>query len=113
MIKVTIYRTAVGIQSFEMTGHANYAKHGQDIVCAGASAVVFGSINAIDALCDVQADINLGKNGGFLTYTLPKHLDNEMGKNVQLLLEGMIVSLKTIEMDYGKYIRIQEIMQGV
>ncbi|MDG4655376.1 ribosomal-processing cysteine protease Prp [Ectobacillus antri] len=112
MIKVTIHRTSLGIQSFEMTGHANFAEHGKDLVCAGVSAVVFGSINSIEALCHVQANINLGKNGGFLTYRLPE-LDNETFQKTQLLLEGMLVSLRTIEMDYGKYIRIKEIMQEV
>lgn len=112
MIKITIHRTASGIQSFEMTGHANFAEHGKDLVCAGVSAVVFGSINAIESLCHVQANIKLGRNGGFLTYALPK-LDDETFQNAQLLLEGMMVSLKTIEMDYGKYIRIKETMQEV
>lgn len=109
MIKVTINRTADGIKSFEMTGHADFAKHGQDIVCAGASAVVFGSINAIEALCGVKAKVNLGKDGGYLLYTLPK-LDSDTFQRAQLLLEGMLVSLKTIELDYGKYIQIHEMI---
>jgi uncharacterized protein YsxB (DUF464 family) len=112
MIKVTIHRTEAGIQSFKMTGHADFAEHGKDLVCAGTSAVVFGSINAIETLCNVQANIEIGRNGGFLTYALPD-LDNDTFQKAQLLLEGMIVSLKTIEMDYGKYIRIKEIMQEV
>lgn len=107
MIKVTFNRSNRGIQSFEMTGHADFAKYGQDTVCAGASAVVFGSINAIEALCGVKADINLGKDGGYLQYTLPE-LDSVTYEKAQLLLEAMLVSLKTIELDYGKYIRIYD-----
>ena len=61
MIKITISRTKLGsIQSFKMTGHADYAPHGQDLVCAGTTAVVFGSINAVEELCNVQATIELG-----------------------------------------------------
>ena len=30
-----------------MDGHANHGEYGHDIVCAGASAVLFGSVNAI------------------------------------------------------------------
>ena len=45
-----------------MTGHADYAPHGQDLVCAGTTAVVFGSINAVEELCNVQATIELGSN---------------------------------------------------
>ena len=30
-----------------MTGHAEFDERGQDFVCAGASAVAFGTVNAI------------------------------------------------------------------
>ena len=33
-----------------MDGHANHGEYGHDIVCAGASAVLFGSVNAIMGL---------------------------------------------------------------
>ncbi|MDM5190147.1 ribosomal-processing cysteine protease Prp [Bacillus sp. DX4.1] len=114
MIKVTICRTKLGsIQSFKMTGHANFAPHGQDLVCSATTAVVFGSINAVEVLCNVQATIELGSNGGFLTYEVPNDLDASTGEKAQLLLEGMVVSLKTIELDYGKYIRLIEKVQEV
>ncbi|WP_129727708.1 MULTISPECIES: ribosomal-processing cysteine protease Prp [Bacillaceae] len=114
MIQVTIHREKTNaIGSFTMKGHANYAPHGQDLVCAGASAVVFGSINAVEALTGAVATIELGKDGGFLKYELPSDLENNSFEKAQLLLEGMLVSLQTIEMDYGKYIRIKEIKQEV
>ncbi|WP_369902462.1 ribosomal-processing cysteine protease Prp [Bacillus manliponensis] len=114
MIKVTINRTKLGsIQSFKMTGHANFAPHGQDLVCAGTTAVVFGAINAVETLCNVQATIELGTDGGFLTYALPNDLDNATKEKASFLLEGMVVSLKTIELDYGKYIRLIEKVQEV
>ena len=33
-----------------MDGHTNHGDYGYDIVCAGASAVLFGSVNAILSL---------------------------------------------------------------
>lgn len=48
MIRVRIKRKKNGnISSFQMSGHAEFAEYGQDIVCAGASAVSFGTVNAI------------------------------------------------------------------
>lgn len=42
MIKVSVVRNQQKqIVSFEMSGHADAGPHGQDIVCAGASAVSF------------------------------------------------------------------------
>ncbi|WP_318508215.1 ribosomal-processing cysteine protease Prp [Bacillus sp. T3] len=106
MINITINRTEAGrISSFSMSGHADFARHGEDIVCAGASAVSFGSVNAIEALTGVVPEIEQG-NGGFLRCAFPNDLQQEVQEKVQLLLEAMVVSLETIERDYGKHIKI-------
>jgi len=88
-----------------MSGHALFANHGNDIVCAGASAVSFGAVNSIIALTGVQPEIEQGEDG-FLRCVFPENLPEDIQEKVQLLLEGMIVSLQTIERDYGKYIKI-------
>ncbi|WP_367616881.1 ribosomal-processing cysteine protease Prp [Heyndrickxia coagulans] len=55
MIRVRIKRKKNGnISSFEMSGHAEFAGYGQDIVCAGASAVSFGTVNAIMEVAGVD-----------------------------------------------------------
>jgi uncharacterized protein YsxB (DUF464 family) len=106
MIQATIYRTESGrVHSFTLSGHALYAKHGNDIVCAGASAVSFGAVNAVIALTGVEPEIELGEDG-FLRCVIPDNLQEDIQEKVQLLLEGMIVSLQTIERDYGEHIKI-------
>ena len=67
----------------------------------------------MEELCNVQATIELGSDGGFLTYELPNDLDVHAAEKAQTLLEGLVVSLKTIELDYGKYIRLIEKVQEV
>jgi uncharacterized protein YsxB (DUF464 family) len=107
MIKVEIERTDEGkIKAFTMSGHANFAKHGQDIVCAGASAVSFGAVNSIIVLTKIQPHVTQGGKGGYLRCELPAIEDRATDEKVQLLLEAMLVSLQTIERDYGKYIQI-------
>ena len=96
------------IQSFTMTGHANAGPHGQDLVCAGASAVSFGCVNAIYELCGVELDIEMEDDGGFLRCTVPTNIDVQTFEKVQLLLSGMIVSLKSIAAEYSEHIRIKE-----
>ncbi|GIN87010.1 hypothetical protein J6TS2_33960 [Heyndrickxia sporothermodurans] len=106
MIYVQIKQTTDGkISSFKMKGHAEFAENGQDIVCAGASAVSIGAINAIMELTKVEPMIKQSK-GGFLECKIPQQLSPEIMANVQLLLQGMVISLQTIERDYGKYIKI-------
>lgn len=105
MINVIIEERVDGrIQSFEMTGHADYAPHGKDLVCAGASAVSFGAVNAIIALTGRTPKIQQGSDGGFLKVEFPE--DDEQEEAIQLIVRAMIVSLQTIERDYGEHIRI-------
>ncbi|WP_160721961.1 ribosomal-processing cysteine protease Prp [Bacillus sp. USDA818B3_A] len=105
MINITIYRTESGsIQSFEISGHAFFANRGQDIVCAGASAVSVGAINAVHAITGITPEIEQGD--GFLRCVLPENIPVDINEKVQLLLEGMTVSLRTIEEEYGEHIKI-------
>jgi uncharacterized protein YsxB (DUF464 family) len=106
MINITINRNETGlIQSFSMSGHALFANHGSDIVCAGASAVSFGAINAIHELTGITPEIEQGEEG-FLNCRLPDHISKSVQDNIQLLLKGMVISLQTIEEQYGEHIKI-------
>lgn len=106
MIKVTFDAPGERIASFTMSGHADFAKKGSDIVCAGASAVSFGIVNAIMSLTDVSLEIEQGEDGGYLRCVVPENISAEAQEKVELLLQTMLISLQTIERDYGKYIKI-------
>ena len=106
MVRVKIRRNEHNeIESFTISGHANFAKKGSDIVCAGVSAVSFGAVNAIISLTGITPTIEQGADG-FLHCLIPTDLDESTKEKIQLLLEGMLVSLETIERDYKKYITI-------
>ena len=107
MIKVIITKSQSGqIHSFEMKGHADFADHGKDLVCAGASAVSFGAVNAVIALTGITPIIAQKGDGGYLYVEVPSISNSEKAAQIQLILETMIVSLQTIEQDYAKYIKI-------
>ena len=91
MIKVEIVKEVEVIKQVTVDGHAD-------------SAVVFGLINAVDELDeDVQFDISSNEDvTGHLTYRSLKSTDKE-----QLLLNAMLVALKTIEENYSDYITIE------
>ncbi|MFC0469409.1 ribosomal-processing cysteine protease Prp [Halalkalibacter kiskunsagensis] len=109
MITVEISRNDMSdIVSFTMSGHADSGPHGHDLVCAGASAVSFGSVNAIAVLCQVELEVMMEEEGGFLRCYVPNGLDNVTLEKVQLLLEGMIVSLQSIAEEYSRYIQIND-----
>lgn len=107
MIIVTVLRKENQITAFELAGHAQSGPYGYDLVCAGVSAVSFGAVNAIIQLCEVDLEIEQADEGGYLHVSVPKFGHNELADKVQLLLEGMLISLKTIEREYSQFISIE------
>lgn len=113
MIQVLVNRdTHRAICEIKVEGHAGYAEIGYDLVCAAVSAVTFGTANAIEALLGIQTVVAIGESG-FLHFKLPHIEDAESFKQVQLLMEAMLVSLHTVansytdEVDrYSDYIKV-------
>ncbi|QGH35107.1 ribosomal-processing cysteine protease Prp [Gracilibacillus salitolerans] len=109
MINVIIEREQTYIKSFTLTGHAGSGPAGHDLVCAAVSAISFGSVNAVFSLCEIDLDIDqAGDEGGYLKVTIPEYLDDQLLEKVSLLFEGMVISLQTVERDYGQYVSISE-----
>jgi len=108
MITITIVRrpTDRRIVSFAAEGHANYAKRGEDIVCAGVSAVTVGTVNAIETLAGIRLPYKV--RNGWLQSAIPETGEPAADGKVQLLLESMIVMLDTIQQSYGKYVVVRE-----
>ncbi|WP_134700032.1 ribosomal-processing cysteine protease Prp [Ammoniphilus sp. YIM 78166] len=107
MIKVHVKRRASGdIESFTIDGHAGFADPGHDIVCAAVSGISFGTINAIDMLLGVQLPVQQGESG-FLRCSVPDRIPVGQEK-VQLLLDGMVASLQSVAIEYGKFVRIHD-----
>lgn len=108
MIHVTLYRKDDLIMAFELSGHAESGPYGYDLVCAGVSAVTFGAVNAILALSGLDLDIKQADEGGYLYVKFKDDFDEEAMDRAQLLLEGFVISLQTIEREYGQFISIKE-----
>ena len=108
MVKVEIIRSVSNgeIISYFSEGHANYDGHGKDIVCAGVSAVTFGTVNSMEALLGIVPDHTIHE--GFLKVDIPEQIEPKTYEQVQLLLESMVVMLKSIEESYGEFLKINE-----
>lgn len=111
MITITIVRRSEdrGIVSFAAEGHAEYAKPGKDIVCAGVSAVTVGTVNAIETLTGTRLPYSV--RNGWLASDVPETGDPAADEKVQLLLESMVVMLDTIQQSYGRYVVVRETIQ--
>lgn len=98
--------TTGDIESITISGHAGFANPGEDIVCAAVSGISFGMINSIDMLLGVELPAEQGKDG-FLRCTVPS-LESAVHEKVQLLLDGMVASLQSVAIEYGKFVKVDD-----
>ena len=94
MIKVNIKSNHIVI-----TGHANFADYGKDIVCASASSIVITSINACLRI-DIHS-LEYKEEQDKLTIDIKS--DSEIIKSI---IENMIFLLEELAKTYKKNIKI-------
>ena len=99
MIRVSACKRAQTIVSLEVSGHANQAAHGKDLVCAGVSCVMVGALNAIDQLAGDTYVLSM-EEGHVLIQ------QKEADERASLLLAATLISLQTLEESYSGYIQI-------
>lgn len=108
MNKIDIFRNLAGdIVKVELDGHTGYAESGSDIVCAAVSAVVFSTFNGVEKV--VGIDIGYEQADGYLLVVLPESIKTEKRKNINILLESMVLFLKDLATQYPDNIQIAEL----
>ena len=98
MITITVYENhEKQYTGFRCIGHAGYANSGEDIVCAGVSALVINTLNAIEAFTDEKFQARTEQRSGLIEV----HFQNPVGHDTELLLKTMILGLQDIQNNYG------------
>ncbi len=103
MVRIEIYRNSSNaITGFSVTGHANTAPHGQDIVCAAVSVLAQTAVLGLERHLgrSVHLDIASGK--------LKVELDSAPDDLTGAVLETMLLGLKEIVQINPKSVRIFE-----
>ena len=99
MIRVNCSESDGHITHLEVRGHADYAAHGEDLVCAGVSSIAFGLCNALSDLAGLET-IQAANN----MISIRCEEQNDL---VQVILETGIIQFRTVAMSYADYIDIQ------
>ncbi len=106
MVKVEFVRSSGKIVSFKMKGHAmpREAQLDVDLVCAAISAISQTTVIGIEEVLKIKTKYDI--EDGFLNLNLE---DATLGdiERCQVLLETMILGLKSIEITYGDYIKVE------
>ncbi|RUL57136.1 MULTISPECIES: ribosomal-processing cysteine protease Prp [Lysinibacillus] len=108
MITVTIHHDENRhVSAFEFSGHAEYDQTGKDLVCAGASTIAIGTVNAIYALLQIEPKIDQAtEGGGYLRVDLPTDLNADIDSKLQLIVQVMTAQVYSMVQNYGQYIQI-------
>ena len=105
MIQVKFSKKTTGnIVSFEMTGHADFAEAGSDIVCAAASVLAQNTVNSIEQLAGYQPIVDI--DDGYLYFEVLSDLSEQQQKVTNILLDSLLIGLQGIEEGYGDYIQV-------
>ena len=89
------------IQSFKITGHADFAEYGYDIVCSGITTAVFTSLGLIKKYLNENA-YDYKELDGTISLNF-----KETNQIVTDIIENLIEVLKNIERQYPKNLKIK------
>lgn len=106
MTKIEIFKKEGSIVRYRATGHAEYANHGEDIVCAAISTNLQFPLAGITEILGIIprfeiADGNLELDMRGVDY---KGKDNE----INILLDSMCLMLRELTKEYPKYLKLVE-----
>lgn len=91
--------------SFTMSGHADSAEEDKyDLVCSGISAISICILNGILEVLKINATYSV--KDGFLNVDLSNLCQEDIEK-CQVLMETMLLGLKSMEISYGDYIKVK------
>lgn len=84
----------------KIRGHANYAPHGQDIVCAGLTALTQTLVESLETL-----------TGNEIKYDMsPGRVDikiKDPDEDAQLLMDSFFVGAEMIADEFPEYVRVE------
>ncbi len=104
MISVRILKKDNQYRAFACSGHAGYAKAGEDIVCAAVSALTINTVNSIRKFTKDPLNVEEKPDGGYLKLVLPQRLSPE----ADVLMKSLVLGLSMIEKEYGEgFLKVQ------
>lgn len=93
---IEICKTEGGIS---VKGHANYAPHGQDVVCAGVSTLAQALIASIEELTEDKIQYSISPGRVDINY-------GDLSERAQLLISSFFVGVNLIASEYPDNVNI-------
>ena len=106
MTNVTVSYRNNSIVSLEADGHADFADHGEDIVCAAISVLMQTAVNSLEAVAGIDYFIFESDESGYMYIELPAKLNESQADKANVILETVYTGLKGIAEAYPKHIKL-------
>ena len=103
MIRAQLIRSGDHIVGFKIKGHAEYAEHGQDIVCAAASFLAITVENSLELQLHREGTTTM--KSGELFYRLPDGLTEDELRQAQIILQVLDTGFRNLEKEYPNYVQ--------
>ena len=103
MIKVKFKKDCGKLVSFQVNGHSGFDEYNRDIVCSAVSAVTYAIINGITDVININAEFEV--KDGYSRLSLENQTPEDIDK-CQVLMETMLLAIKSMEIEYGKYVNL-------
>ena len=103
MVRVIVFREEGTLVGFELTGHANQGAYGEDIVCAGISAI---TETALLGITDVlKLDAAIAQEEGHVRCELSRETAGEDLMKAAIVFNTMIAGLTSLQQAYPKSLK--------
>lgn len=104
MVKVTVFTRRGKSAGFLLKGHAEQGAYGEDIVCAGISAITQTAILGITEVLKVKAEVSLRE--GYALCLLSEDVSGAGLEKAQVVLDTMEAGLQSIAQGYPKALKL-------
>lgn len=107
MIKILIKEKNNDIINLKITGHANSAEYGRDIVCAAVSTSSILSLNLLEAFGFFERNLGTAEvDRGYINVVI-----NQIDENCQVVLETLVNTLEMMasDNDCNEFIKISKV----
>lgn len=117
MITAIMHRNGQGVVTgFEISGHADYAEAGSDIICAAVSAIAYTAIGYFCEKWYGGKAPEYSERDGFLQFWVPERIAEceAYSSAADAVMEAAAIGFKQIELSYGaKYIKVIDEIDGL
>lgn len=90
----------------KVEGHSGFDEAGRDIVCSAVSAIVQTAVIGLEEVAGIKPIYH--QKSGLADLKMPSGLPIAKTRKANIILETMLLGLKSIELGYGEYITIRE-----